>query len=936
MKPSRGLPSLRQVGLGLLCTIAFTSLPAGPAGAAGEQFGRVRGVVTDENGGPLVAVTIVATSPSLIGEPRVTFSDDRGRYEIVNLPPGNYTLDFSYTGLREMKRSAVVRQGEAQTLNVIYSLVTTGVEAVSVTEKRSLTRPDSTHTGSTREADVLAKLPTGRSYQTAAQQVPGVSGGANPNIKGGLAGSNRYLLDDMDITDPVTGTFTSNQTFESIQSVEILTGGFDAEYNALGGVINIIPKGGGDTFHALAAAYVNHYRLSSQGNQGPNLWEGSQPFNVTDVGPTQRYEATLNVGGPIIKRKLWYGLSYQYIHTAASLAKGPPLGVAPFDLRHPTRRFVAHYARARIDFAPVARHRFKLSLFTDPTVIDNTGQSNNYLGAAESHQDQGGQFGSLRYDWLATDNLTASLMLGLNLRSLANGPQGRFGKVDTAGCDRFSSVNCTWDPNRPRRINAADGTSWYQGPTYLVHKRNRVQVDPSVSLRGSFLGRHSAKIGIQGQYVWRYRLEETPGGSVFTDTPPAGALLEGGLCNPATGVGCDRRTDLPSFVTRQRGFAAGLFLQDHWWTSLQWLTVNPGIRFDWGSTFNRNGDRVTNLFGIGPRLGLTADLTRDGRNILFAYYGRATNALPLDVVAAVDDAEAGGSKVYQWDPMTRDYSTMIQQTGGPGGALVDQKAKMPRADELTAGARREFLPGSVVGLELTWKRFSNEWDTIEQNRIWDPSGLRVIDYIDREQWGRAISLQTTPGNVRTYQGVIFSSEGRPTEKLDYHVSHTLSWNHFRAPMTSNPRQALFNQGWSAGDIRHFTRLYAAYSLLRRVNLGAAFLYRTGDPSTKGFYSREFNARSLSRSPSGTVPTVPNDPNGISELRSPALTQLDLKLIANLLPAGAEQSLNIVVDVFNALDSRTPTGFVATDLATFGQITARQDPLRVQVGLTYAY
>jgi hypothetical protein len=904
--------------------------------AAGEQFGRIRGVVTDENGGPLVAVTIVASGPALIGDPRVVLTDERGRYEIVNLPPGRYFLEMSYTGLKEMKLQADVRQGEAQTVNVTYTLVQTGVEAISVTEKRALTRPDSTHTGATRDAATLARLPTGRSYQNAAQQVPGVSGGGNPNVKGGLASSNRYILDEMDITDPVSGTFTSNQTFESIQSVEVLTGGADAEYNALGGVINIIPKGGGDSFHALAAAYVNHYRLSSQGNQGPNQWEGAQPFNQTDVGPTQRYEGTINVGGPIVKRKLWYGFSYQYIYTANSLAKGPPLGVAPFDLRHPTRLFVAHYARARFDFAPMTKHRFRLSLFTDPTTIDNTGQSNNYLGPAETHQDQGGKFGSLRYDWLASDNVTATMLVGINLRSLSNGPQGRFGPVDTRGCEQFSAANCTWDPNRPRRVNSADGSSWYQGGTFVIHERNRVQIDPSVSLRGNFLGRHSAKIGIQNQVVWRYRLEETPGGSFYTDTPASGALLEAGLCNPATGLNCDRRTDLPNFETRQRGFATGLFLQDHWWTSLQWLTINPGVRFDYGATYNRNGDRVTSLFGIGPRLGMTADLTRDGRNILFAYYGRATNALPLDVVAALDDAEEGGSKVYQWDPMTRDYTTMIQQTGGPGGVLVDKNPKMPKADEITGGARREFLPGTVVGLEYTFKRFTNEWDSIEQNRIWDPAGLRVIDYVDRNQWGRAIALQTTPDNVRYYQGLIFSTEGRPTEKLDYHISHTLSWNTFRSPVTSNPRQALFSQGWSGADIRHFTRLFAAYNLLSRVNLGAAFLYRTGDPNTKGFYNRELNARTNSRSPAGTVPTVANDPNSIAELRNQPLTQLDLKLIANLMPGRSEQTLNLVVDVFNALNTRTPTGFVSTDLATFGQITARQDPLRVQVGLTYTY
>ena len=158
--------------------------------------------------------------------------------------------------------------------------------------------------------------------------------------------------------------------------------------------------------------------------------------------------------------------------------------------------------------------------------------------------------------------------------------------------------------------------------------------------------------------------------------------------------------------------------------------------------------------------------------------------------------------------MDQGFTTPFQQTGGPGGVLVDSKAKMPRADELTAGAKREFLPGTMVGVEYTYKRFTNEWDSLEMNRIWDPTGTRVMGYVDPSQWGRAILMQTTPNNVRNYQGVIVQSEGRPTDRLDYHVSHTLSWNTYRSPFVSNPRQAIFEQGYSGADVRHFSRLYA--------------------------------------------------------------------------------------------------------------------------------
>ena len=70
-----------------------------PRGAVGEQVGRVRGVVTNSvTGEVLEGVTVEATSPALIGAPRITMTDGHGRYELAGLPPGPYTLSFSYPG----------------------------------------------------------------------------------------------------------------------------------------------------------------------------------------------------------------------------------------------------------------------------------------------------------------------------------------------------------------------------------------------------------------------------------------------------------------------------------------------------------------------------------------------------------------------------------------------------------------------------------------------------------------------------------------------------------------------------------------------------------------------------------------------------------------------------------------------------------------------
>jgi hypothetical protein len=912
------------------------------ASAAGEQVGRVRGLVSDTNRQPLPGVNIVATSPSLIGDSRTALTDDRGRYEIVNLPPGLYELEFSYPDTAPNRRQAQVRSGEAVTANVTYLLTSVGVSDLALTEARSLTRPDSTHTGSVKGMETLNRLPVLRQYQSVVQLVPGVSGGANPNIKGGLSNYNRYLIDGMDVTDPISKTFAMNLTFDSMESVEVLTGGFDAEYNALGGVINVIPKGGGDEFHAVVSAYGNHSKLGLPSNQGPNLWEYEQPFNDTKLGPEQSYEISANVGGAIIKRKLWYGATFQYTYTDASLAKGAPLGVPPYNIQHPPRTYTGYMARLRLDYAPVSKHRLRFSFNTDPATIDNTTQSNSSLGVTEIQQRQGGLFAQLRWDWFLTNNITTTVMGGYVVSGLEIGPQGRLGKVDFSGCNNFSDANCRYERDRPRRINSVDGTAWYQGGNYRTDDRYRLQLDPTVSVRGELFGRHNAKVGLQMQYLWRKRHQETPGGSVYTDSGTE--RLEAGLCDPVTLVGCYRRTDIDPYDIKQSAYAIGLFLQDHWWTPLSWLTVVPGLRVDYGVTYNNRKERVTRMLGLGPRLGATADVSRDGRNILFAYYGRSTDVVPLDVVAAMDETEAGATRTYQFDDTNMVWPTdPFTQTGGPGGVEVDKKPKVPRTDELTGGYRREFFPGTVTGLEYTWKRISHDWTGLEVNQIWDPTGSRVIDYVNYldpdKKLGREVTRYTTPYSPRHYQGVVISSEGRPSARWDYHASHTVSWTTYRTTEYSNHRQARYDLGWSSADLRHYTRLQAAYYLLRNLNVGAMFQYRSqgGSTFTKAFYNYEDGSQTNWRSPSGTTPTTPNDPTGIAEFRTPALVQLDLTVRYNVLPASlGGQSLTAFVDILNAFNTRTPTGINASDLPTFGQVSGRQRPLRLQLGLSYGY
>src|SRR6185436_18506049 len=402
--------------------------------------------------------------------------------------------------------------------------------------------------------------------------------------------------------------------------------------------------------------------------------------------------------------------------------------------------------------------------------------------------------------------------------------------------------------------------------------------------------------------------------------------LEAGLCDERMpGPNCFLCIDDDPFYVEETGYGVGLYIQDRWWTPLSWLTVTPGLRVDWGFSKNWQGAQATSLFGLGPRIGANADLTQDGRNVAYAYYGRATEPITLLVSADTSSTEASITRVFRWSQAMMVWNQVDQQ-GGVGGIKVDPDAKMPHTDEITFGFRREIFPNTVGSIEYTWKRITNQWNLMEVNRIWDPSGSRVVGWVDPKTIGpdgvgKQVFFYTTPDNPVWYRGIIFATEGQPSPRWDYSASYTLSWTTFQ-DTADNPRLQPFFHGYTGADIRHFFRLYASYDLTDHLVVGGSFQYQSGSPLTKGFFNYEDGDYSNRRSPAGTTPSMPNDPKSISEFRIPDFMQLDVRLSYNVMPLRLQSRLHLVVDVFNVLNQAIPTGVTATDIMRFGQVTGR--------------
>jgi hypothetical protein len=410
--------------------------------------------------------------------------------------------------------------------------------------------------------------------------------------------------------------------------------------------------------------------------------------------------------------------------------------------------------------------------------------------------------------------------------------------------------------------------------------------------------------------------------------------------------GCFRRTKNDGFTAHQAGMGLGFYVQDRWWTPLSWLTLVPGLRFDWGRTTDRLQREVSNMTAVGPRLGFIADVTGDARTTVFAYYGHHTDTLSLLPASNIDAEEAGVTETQNWDPVMMKF-TKIGSSGGPGGVVIDHDAKTPHMDELSAGVRQAIGDSSSLELNYTYRHLANLWAGQEINRIWDPTGSRVVGWADPNKMEQDVVLFTTPDdNERTYHGFDLIAQGNPTRNWDFGASYTLSWlfgsgvtvfgQNSNVSQYDNPRQKRFFSGYLPGDIRHSLKVYGSYTALDRLTIGANFGLFTGSPLTKSFFDFQDGGNFNYRSPLGTEPGAGNDPKTISEFRIPDRAFLDLRFVCNVLPQRWHHTLNLIADVFNALNLRTPTSVQTSDLPTFGQVTGRQAPLRVQLALQYLY
>ena len=306
---------LRRVLAGCI-TIAV--LAGGVSLAGQSDRATIRGAVLDGTGAAVPAVNITAEHVDTGHITRST-TDDRGRYSLLNLPVGTYTVTFEREGFASARRTHVA-VGVQSALQIDMRLQLAGLkDSVTVGVAETLDSR-SAATGTTLQQAVVSGLPltitSGRSIENFAYAIaPGVEGNNwTSSIVGGAPFSKEVILDGTSATIQIQGHITeSSPPMEAVEEFKVETSGMPAEFGRTGGgIFNFSLRSGTNALHGSAYGQFRHEGLNA------NTWMNEALAHL-DPANSSKYEKPrdrqklggTSLGGPIRRNRTFFFASFE-------------------------------------------------------------------------------------------------------------------------------------------------------------------------------------------------------------------------------------------------------------------------------------------------------------------------------------------------------------------------------------------------------------------------------------------------------------------------------------------------------------------------------------------------------------------------------------------------------------------------------------------------
>jgi hypothetical protein len=940
----------RCAGVALLGLLVM----ACPASAQIEQA-RLNGTVTDAQGAVLPGVTVTARSASLIGG-QTTVTEADGRFRFVALPGGTYAITFELTGFQTTVREGIVlRLG--QTITVDSQLpVATLQESVTVTGESPVVDVTTTAVGTTFDAAKLAGIPSATDMWAVLSQAPGVRmqgydvGGSHKSqaigYEGfGVRGQSQFTIDGIQSE----GNYPNALGMEEIA---VSAAGGDVEINSPGAAIALTIKSGGNTFRSL-----NNIAWQPASFSSNNVDDETSARGFTGNPNLLYIESHHDLGGPIMRDKLWFFASYNYFKidkVVSGIAKEIATDLGIF-----------HEAPAKLTYklsqADTLQAHYQWGYKYKPL----RGLSATTPRESVLEQDSPYWTGKVQWQRVWSNRLFTDVRYGFH------------------GFDWPMTPNVPFTESPPRldtatNINAGAGWDAFDNKPF----RPQGLLTATYYLPTANAGNHDLKFG--GSYVMD--IERTV---INGNSGPIRYRDRAGLTDEIEVVDVGTREDLYSTWSGpdNRNEIITFFLQDRWSPSPN-LTFLAGVRYDRQRGLYEPGKRapvLSDIFptretesrsfkpkhNIAPRLGVNYAFG-GGKTVVKAFWGRFFNEL---TTVLGNNSNPGGEnyRIYKFNDLNgnrlydglAELGTLVSARGGIS-TVIDEDFESPYADEISSALEHQFWGESSVRVAYVRKMVRNEIGLTNAARLGQYTVPRTVSVPIQDFGGAVTSTQTfnvfdIPDSLR---GVVQNVYGNwPDASYDYDTiqigvnkrwpggfflqsSFDYQWrdelrggtatqgdtriNITTSPLNTDPLGVGFFQNvrpevsnrqqttnWQA-------RVAGRYVFKYDIGLGVNYRVQSGYGYTR--------VASVSLPNAGTAQFFFDD---LDNQYSDTVPILDLRLDKTVM-LGGRYRVAVMLDAYNTLNNNAVSNFNITNGNQYNRIIATLDPRVVQLGFRFEF
>ena len=529
------------------------------APAAMAQSGGIAVCVVDDEGEPLAGATVEISSSRQLTKTTAQLTGASGctQFPVLRVGAG-YELLVSMPGFSSYVLPNIrVRSGQqipqkiALTAELTERVQVFGrTEVVDLSDATSTTKFDDTF---------IENLPvSGRFYQNVLALAPGVQdddGDGNPNVHGSRERNFRAVVDGVANTDPLTGEWLSLLNTDAIEEMEIVGTGAGVEYGrASGGFARIVQKQGSNDFEGLFSFIWRSSEL-----------DGGAPGDIGGTPKSDSYEwlqPAFQLSGPIIKDKLWYRLSHEWID------REDPIVTLSGSMKTGRKQTIIS---DQLTWQVSPRNKLSFTYQEDPTTITNFGVSSRVPASSSQRVERGGP--TFKVNWTAP--LSPRLLVDstfayqdLDRGFFPTNPDqanscalyGEFG----GGFEPLNRASCLDD--RTGVVSGAASDTWQD-------RRQRLTVSSQATLFiNKFLGMsHRLKFGFGSENERYFRsLTRTPSMNFLVEVPPIGTPI---------GRSFVRASAPNSVANAATGNNWSAYLEDQF-RPVQNLSITMGLRFD--------------------------------------------------------------------------------------------------------------------------------------------------------------------------------------------------------------------------------------------------------------------------------------------------------------------------------------------------------------------